>query len=517
MSSGGKAKKRPVVLLILSGFGCSPPQEGNAIAQAHTPFLDQYLEQYPHTCLVASGERVGLPPGQAGNSEVSHMILGAGRVVPLDITRIDDAIAEGRFYRNPTLVTAIDAGRASALHLMGLLSDGGVHAMNSHLYALLEMAAQRGIERVFIHVFTDGRDTGQHTSLLFINELQERMRQIGTGTIATIIGRFYAMDREQRWDRVRGAYECLTQGLGERFPDAQTAIETSWHNGLTDEFIKPAVITEADGNPTALIRPGDSVIFFNFRADRARQLTRAFTGLNFTGFQRELLSHLHFATFTQYDRSFTTPIVFAPTNQNNGLADCFARHGITNLRLAESERFAHVTWFFNGGREDALPYESRISVPSPEVASYRLKPEMSSFRLTDKICRSLDENQTDVYIINFANGDLVGHTGDFSATVKAVEAVDTCLGWVVGTTQRMGGIALITADHGHCEMMIDAGTGAPDTAHTSNPVPFILCDQEFRGTLREGGSLEDVAPTLLELLALDKQEAMTGQSLLQYE
>lgn len=510
-----KLKRRPVALIILSGFGWSQQTAGNAIAQARTPFLDQYLAQYPHTLLEASGERVGLPPGQAGNSEVSHLIFGAGRTVPMEVTRIDEAIADGTFFENPTLIAAIEAGRETALHLMGLVSDGGVHSMNTHLYALLRMAAQRGVRRVFVHVFTDGRDTAQTSGRGFVVELLERMRQTGAGRIATITGRWYAMDRDNRWERIQRAYEAITSGRGRPFTDPLEAISASYEDGITDEFIEPIVITESNGQPTATVQPGDSVIFFNFRADRGRQLTRAFTGLNFDGFRRELIPNLHFATFTQYDRSFNTPIVFAPRHQPDTLAEIFAREGVRNLRIAETEKFAHVTWFFNGGHEHEMPCESRLEVPSPQVSRYDEKPEMAAFKVTDKICRALDEGEQDVYIINFANGDLVSHSGNLGATIEAVEAVDTCLGWVIGTIERVGGAAIITADHGNCEQMTDPETGAPHTAHTTNPVPFILCDREFSGTLRSGGSLEDVAPTMLDLLGLLQPPEMTGRSLLQ--
>ncbi|MFN7944560.1 MAG: 2,3-bisphosphoglycerate-independent phosphoglycerate mutase [Blastocatellia bacterium] len=514
MMAGSSLKKRPVVLIVLSGFGWSPQTTGNAIALARTPFLDQYRSKYAHTLLEASGERVGLPKGQAGNSEVSHLIIGAGRTVPMEVTRIDEAIAEGTFFENPALVAAIDAGRNATLHLMGLLSDGGVHSMNTHLYALVRMAAARGVSDVRLHLFTDGRDTPQTSGAGFIAELCEQLQQIGTGRIATITGRYYAMDRDNRWDRIRRAYDAITRGAGRRFNDPVGAVEASYDEGVTDEFIEPIIIAKGD-EPAGTVQPGDSVIFFNFRADRARQLTRAFTGLSFDGFERELIPNLNFATFTQYDRSFNTSIVFAPMHQHNTLAEIFAERRVSNLRVAETETFARVTWFFNGGHEHEMPYESRIEVASPQVARYDQQPEMSAFRVTDKVCRALDEHDTDVYVINFANGDLVSHTGNLNATIKAVEAVDTCLGWVVGTVERIKGTAIITADHGNCEQMTDPETGAPHTAHTCNPVPFILCDTDFSGTLREGGALEDIAPTMLELLGLEQPAEMTGRSLLQ--
>ena len=527
-----KLSKRPVALIILSGFGWSPnhadvaaqTREGNAIALARTPFLDEYLSKYPHTLLDSAGEKVGLPARQSGNSEVSHMILGTGRVTPVEVTRIDEAIADGSFFANPALVSAIDEGKRSALHLMGLLSDGGVHALQTHLHALLTMASQRGVERVYVHVFTDGRDTAPHSGHGFVKELLRKMRELGVGRIASISGRYYALDRDQRWERVARAYHALTKGEGELATDPLAAIEKSYENGVTDEFIAPTVMTKEDGSPVATIQPGDSVIFFNFRADRARQLTRAFTGLNFDGFVRERIPDLQFATFTQYDRALNTPIVFAPQPQQHTLAAVFAQHELRTLRIAETEKYAHVTYFFNGGVQHenghAAPLQGEILVPSPQVATYDLRPEMSAFKITDKICRALDENETDVYIINFANGDLVGHTGNLRAAVDAVEAVDTCLGWVIGTIERVKGAALITADHGNCEQMLDPATGQPHTAHTANPVPLVLCSPGVPGAiqqpLREGGSLADVAPTMLDLLGLPKPPEMTGRSLLRH-
>ncbi|QQS49413.1 MAG: 2,3-bisphosphoglycerate-independent phosphoglycerate mutase [Acidobacteriota bacterium] len=510
-------KKRPVALIILDGFGHSEKTEGNAIALAKTPFLDQYYQKYRHTLMEGSGERVGLPCGQFGNSEVGHLNMGAGRIVQMDITRIDSAIRSGKFFENPTLVAAVDAGRNTSLHLMGLVSDGGVHSINTHIYALLELAARRGVERVFLHCFTDGRDTPPNSGKRYLEELNARMREIGVGRVATVCGRYYAMDRDNRWERVKRAYDALTLGIGSRMRDPIAGVEASYEKGVTDEFIDPIVVTEESGEPMATIKSGDSVIFFNFRADRARQLTRAFTGLNFDGFEREKLTDLHYATFTQYDRSFTTPIVFPPISLKNILVDVFAQTGVENLRVAETEKYAHVTYFFNGGVEKEFPHERRILVPSPKVATYDLQPEMSALKVTDQVCREIDEGRTDVYIINFANADMVGHTGNLEAAIQAVEVLDTCLGWVIGSIERVKGAAIVTADHGNCEQMIDPETGGPHTAHTSNPVPFILCDPDFKGTLREMGALEDIAPTILELLGVEKPVEMTGRSLMIHE
>jgi 2,3-bisphosphoglycerate-independent phosphoglycerate mutase len=507
-------KRRPVALIILSGFGWSPLVEGNAVAQAHTPFLDKYLSTYQHTLLEASGERVGLPPGQAGNSEISHMIIGSGRVVPMAIARVDEAIATGKFFENPSLAAAIDAGRDSTLHLMGLLSDGGVHSKNAHLYALLKMAAERGVQRVFVHAFTDGRDTPPKSGQHYVEELMAKMREIGVGRVATITGRYYAMDRDNRWERVKRAYDAIARGEGRKFAYPGAAIEASYDGGVTDEFIEPAVIIGKNGAPLATTQGGDSVIFFNLRADRARQLTRAFTGLNFDSFERERIQNLHFATFIQYDRSINTSIIFPPAAPTRTLAALFAEHGVANLRVAEAERYAHVTYFFNGGVEKEFPYESRVLIQSPPATAYDLRPEMGAFNLTDKVLRAIDDGEIDVYVVNFANADLVGHTGNLKAAIEAAESLDACVGWVVGTIERVKGAAIITSDNGNCEQMTSPDSGGPYTAHTTNPVPFILCDPKFEGTLRDGGSLEDVAPTMLELLGIEKPPEMTGRSLI---
>ena len=360
----------------------------------------------------------------------------------------------------------------------------------------------------------DRIDTPPNSGQGYVADLIARMREYGVGRVASVCGRYFAMDRDNRWERTKRAYELLTTGAGQKFADPLAGIEASYHDGITDEFIEPIIVAHEDGEPVATVRDGDSVIFFNFRADRARQLTRAFTGRHFDGFEREPLRELHFATFTQYDRSFTAPIIFPPVSIKNTLAEIFARLGVTNLRVAETEKYAHVTYFFNGGVEKEFPHESRILVPSPKVATYDLKPEMSVFKVTDQICRALDAGETDVYIINFANADMVGHTGKIEATVEAIEALDTCLGWVVGSLERVKGVAVITADHGNAEQMIDPETGGPHTAHTSNLVPFILCDPNFKGRLRESGALEDIAPTILELLGIEQPVEMTGHSLI---
>src|SRR5262245_3445565 len=512
-----RLKVSPLALIILDGFGHSVKMDGNAVKLAHTPFLNRYYQAYKHTLIEGSGEHVGLPRGQFGSSEVGHRNLGAGRIIQMEMTRIDEVISSGKFFENPTLIAAIDAGKNTALHLMGLVSDGGVHSMNTHLYYLLRLARARGVENIFVHVFTDGRDTPPNSGNGYLRELLDKMREIGAGRIASVCGRYYAMDRDHRWERIRRAYFALAEGEGRKIADPLAGVEESYERGVTDEFIEPLVVTNKDNSPVATVREKDSVIFFNFRADRARQLTRAFTGLNFDGFARKLIKDLHFATFTQYDRSFTTPIVFPPSSIDNTLAEVFARLGVNNLRIAETEKYAHVTYFFNGGIEKEFPHENRILVPSPKVATYDLQPEMSAFKVTDRVCRAIDEGDHDVYIINFANADMVGHTGILGAAISAVEALDTCLGRLIGTIERVKGAAIITSDHGNCEQMIDPDTGGPHTAHTNNPVPFILCDKNFKGRLRDGGALEDIAPTILELLGIEKPEEMTGRSLLQAE
>lgn len=388
--------------------------------------------------------------------------------------------------------------------------------MNAHLHALLELAARRGVERVFIHLITDGRDTSPTAGKNYVAELTLKMRELGIGRIATISGRYFAMDRDNRWERIKLSYDAMTEGIGRRASDPIAAIEEAYENGVTDEFIEPIVIAGENGRPVATVQSGDSCIFFNFRADRARQLTRAFTGLNFDDFARERIPDLHFATFTQYDRAINSSIVFPPITLKHTLAEVLSANDLSTMRIAETEKFAHATYFFSGGIDQEFPGESRILIPSPNVATYDLRPEMSALRLTDKICRAFDDNETDVYIINFANCDMVGHTGNLKAAIEAVEVVDTCLGWVVGSLERIGGEAIITADHGNCEQMIDPETGAPHTAHTNNPVPFILCNSQFKGQLREGGALEDIAPTMLDLLGIEKPIEMTGQSLLSY-
>ncbi len=514
-------RKGPLALIILDGWGYTPKREGNAIAIAETPFYDEVLEKYPHTLIEASGTCVGLPANVMGNSEVGHLNMGSGRVIMTDIRRIDYAIETGAFFSNEAIVAAMDSAlaRGGALHLMGLLSDGLVHSSQQHLYALLRMAKERGLTRVYVHCFLDGRDTPPMSAYGYVEALQVKCAEIGCGRIASIVGRYNAMDRDQRWERTRRAYDLLVHAEGARTIDPVEAVKLSYEHGVSDEFIEPVVVTRAreSGEPVATIKDGDSVVFFNYRADRARQLTRALAVHGFDEFPTPDRPRIDFACFTLYDKTFGLPIAFPQLQHQNILADVFAAVGVRNYRLAETEKYAHVTYFFNGGTEKEFPFERRLLVPSPKVATYDLMPEMSAFKVTDKVLRAVDENETDVFIVNFANPDMVGHTGNLSKTVEAVQYVDTCLGWITKALRARRGTCLITADHGNCEQMIDPTTGQPHTAHTTNLVPFHLIDESLRDAkLRpDTGALEDVAPTVLSLLGLDQPEEMSGHSLLE--
>jgi len=507
-------KQGPLALIIIDGWGYSPTREGNAIALAATPHYDELTENYPLTFLEAHGTRVGLPAGVMGNSEVGHLNIGSGRVIRMDVSRIDHDIETGAFFQNEVLVKAMDGAKArgQALHLMGLLSDGQVHSSQEHLYALLRMAKQRGLERVFVHCFLDGRDTPPASAAGYIAALQSKMSEIGCGRIATLCGRYYAMDRDKHWERTKRAYELLIQAEGERAEDPVAAIKSSYERGLNDEFVEPIVI--ATGQPVATIQDGDAVIFFNFRPDRARQLTRALAVPGFGEFPTPNRPTVDFVCFSVYDLTFPLAVAFGPTAHKNVLAEVFGGPCIRNYRLAETEKYAHVTYFFNGGVEDAFPCEQRLLVPSPRIATYDLQPQMSAFRVTERILRGIEENETDVFIINFAGPDMVGHTGKLDRTIEACQYVDTCLGWITKSIRQARGITLITADHGNAEQMLDPTTGQPHTAHTNNPVPFHLIDENSRGLkLRGGGALEDVAPTMLGLLGIEQPAEMTGRDL----
>ena len=507
----------PLVLIVLDGFGIRAEREHNAIALARTPVFDALLARYPHAQLIASGEAVGLPAGQMGNSEVGHTNMGAGRVVYQDLTRIDKAILDGELAGNAALDGSFSRcvdGR-HALHLIGLLSDGGVHSHQRHLHALLELAAARKIPRVFVHAITDGRDSSPEGSARYIPQLGDVLQRTG-GSIATVAGRYYAMDRDKRWERTKLAYDAFAGGVADtRSRSALDAVRQSHVAGVTDEFIRPVVIVSADGTPVGPVRDGDSVLFFNFRADRARQITRALALDDFEGFDRPARPRVHYTTMTEYDRTFTLPVVFEPQSLSGNFADVLEASGRTNLRLAETEKYAHVTYFFNCGRE--LPYrgESRVLVPSQKVATYDLMPQMSAPGIADALVADLKSRSHDVVICNFANADMVGHSGNLAATIEAVEALDICLGRVLTALREAGGSAIVTADHGNAEQMWDVELNAAHTAHTANPVPVILCDERYVGRRLRNGSLRDVAPTMLDMLEIAGAPEMTGATLLE--
>ena len=509
---------RPLVLLVLDGFGIRGEREHNAIALARTPVYDGLLARYPNATLIASGEAVGLPAGQMGNSEVGHTNMGAGRIVYQDLTRIDKAIADGELQKNPVLNAAIDrcADGKHALHFIGLVSDGGVHSHQRHLHALIALAGLRRLPRLFVHAITDGRDSSPTGSVRYIPQLERAMQAAGAGRIATVVGRYYAMDRDKRWERTALAYDAIAGGHADATARSALApIEASHAAGVTDEFIKPVVIVGADGSPLGPLQDGDSVIFFNFRADRARQLTRAIAFDEFDGFARKVHPKVHYTTMTVYDRTFGLPVVFEPQSLSGNFADVIAGAGRGNLRLAETEKYAHVTYFFNCGREEPYPDEGRILVPSQKVATYDLMPEMSAPGIADALVTDIERRAHDVVICNFANADMVGHTGSLPATIAAVETLDQCLGRILPVLGAAGGTAIVTADHGNAEQMWDNELNAPHTAHTANPVPVILCDERYRGKRLRDGSLRDVAPTMLELLGLANSPGMTGSSLIE--
>ena len=501
--------KTPTTLIIMDGFGLRAETSGNAIRTAATPRLDQFFQDFAHTELSASGLDVGLPDGQMGNSEVGHTNIGAGRVVFQDLPRITKSIADGDFFQNPAYLHAMDQclQNDTSLHLMGLLSDGGVHSHLDHLFALLRMAKDKGLTKVFIHAFLDGRDVSPTSGADFVARTVEACREIGVGRIATIMGRYYAMDRDKRWDRVEQAYDAMVYGEGATFnPVPVAAVKDSYAAGITDEFVEP-VVCDSDGT----ISDNDSVIFFNFRPDRAREITRALVDPNFDGFTRQCFP-LTFVCNTEYDATMpNVEVAFPRTSVRNGLGEYLSQMGMTQLRIAETEKYAHVTFFFNGGSETVFPGEDRVLVASPKVATYDLQPEMSAQEVADKCVERIESGAYDVIILNFANCDMVGHTGVFDAAVKAVETVDACVGQVVDATLKMGGIAMITADHGNAEQMTEPD-GSPMTAHTTNPVPFILCGA---GTeLRSGGRLADIAPTILDVMGLACPAEMDGKTLI---
>jgi len=509
-------RKTPLALIILDGFGYRAEREGNAIAQAEMPFYRELLEKYPHTLIQASGECVGLPKGVMGNSNVGHLCIGAGRVVRTDIEHINHEIKTGSFFHNLALNAAMDnaAKHDRALHVMGLVSDGLVHSSQEHAYALLKMAKDAEVRRVYVHCFLDGRDTPPESADKYVAMMREKCAEIGIGEIASVVGRYYAMDRDKRWERIERAYKLLVNGEGERATDPVAAVRKSYERGVTDEFVEPIVMMRDDGKPVGTIQDGDSIIFFNFRADRARQITSALAVPGFEEFATPNRPHTHFVCFAVYDKTYPLPVAFPPELPRNILADVFAASGVDNFRLAETEKYAHVTYFFNGGTEREFPHEKRLLIPSPKVATYDLAPEMSAFKITDKFLRAIEERETDVFIVNFANPDMVGHTGKLDKTIEACQYVDTCLGWITKAMKSANGTTLITADHGNAELMIDPKTGEPHTAHTTNPVPFVLIDEASSGVkLSNEGSLEDVAPTMLGLLGIEQPAEMTGRDL----
>ena len=508
--------KKPLLLMILDGWGINPEPEYNAVVLADTPNLDRLLAEYPHTRIRTSGMAVGLPEGQMGNSEVGHLNIGAGRVVYQELTRVTKAIMDGDFYTNPVLLDCIAKVKAAGgkLHLAGLVSDGGVHSHNSHLYALLQLAHREGVKDVMVHCLLDGRDTPPQSGAAYLAQLEAEIKRIGTGKIATVMGRFYAMDRDNRWDRVEMAYNAIVCGKGEERISSAEAIEASYSLGIHDEFMFPAVITE-NGAPVGKMTDGDGMIFFNFRSDRAREITRAIALNDFKDFKRQCYPKLSgYVCMTEYDATFGLPIAFGATSLSNILGGVLADAGLKQLRIAETEKYAHVTFFFNGGSEVPFPGEDRILIPSPkEVATYDQKPEMSAFAVTDELLAKLDQDLYDVIILNFANCDMVGHSGILGAAIKAVEAVDACVGRIVSKIREKGGVALITADHGNAEQMADAN-GKPFTSHTNNPVWLLLVDENRKNiSLREGGRLADIAPTMLKILGLGQPLEMTGESL----
>lgn len=510
--------KKPVVLMVLDGYGLSDIKEGNAIAMANTPVMDKLMKECPFAPGQASGLAVGLPDGQMGNSEVGHMNIGAGRIIYQDLTRITKAIADGDFFENKALLQAMENCKKndSDLHLWGLLSDGGVHSHIDHVYGLLEMAKKAGLTKVYVHAFLDGRDTPPASGKSYVEQLQNKMNELGVGKIASLSGRYYAMDRDNNWDRVQKAYDSLVAGEGVQAEDAVQAMADSYAKDVTDEFVLPTVITE-NGAPVSVVKPNDSVIFFNFRPDRAREMTRAFCDDKFTGFERKTgFLPLTFVCFKDYDETIPNKIIaFQKEEITNTFGEYLAKNGKKQLRLAETEKYAHVTFFFNGGVEEPNVDEARLLVNSPkEVATYDLKPEMSAPEVGMDLVEAIKSDKYDVIVINFANPDMVGHTGVIPAAVAAVERVDSLVGDAVKAVEEVGGVMFICADHGNAEKMVDYETGKPHTAHTTNPVPFIIVNGDEGWKMREGGCLADIAPTLLDIMGLEQPAEMTGKSLI---
>ena len=508
--------KKPVVLMILDGYGLNNNCDHNAVCEARTPVMDQLMSQCPYVKGNASGLAVGLPDGQMGNSEVGHLNMGAGRIVYQELTRITKAISDGDFFTVPEFLQAVENCKKnnSALHMWGLVSDGGVHSHIGHIYGLLELAKKNGLEKVYVHCFLDGRDTPPASGKSYVEALEAKMKELGVGKVASVSGRYYAMDRDNRWDRVSRAYDALTKGEGNQAQSATAGIQASYDAEKNDEFVEPFVVTE-NGAPVAVVEDGDSVIFFNFRPDRARELTRAFCDDEFKGFEREKRLNLTYVCFTDFDETIKNKLVaFKKESIVNTFGQFLADHNMTQARIAETEKYAHVTFFFNGGVEEPNKGEDRILVPSPKVATYDLQPEMSAPVVCDKLVEAVTSGKYDVIIVNFANPDMVGHTGIEDAAIKAIETVDACVGRTVDAVKEMNGVMFICADHGNAEQLLDYETGEPFTAHTTNPVPFILVNADPSCKLREGGCLADIAPTLIELMGMEQPKEMTGKSLI---
>jgi 2,3-bisphosphoglycerate-independent phosphoglycerate mutase len=507
-------EKKPTMLMILDGFGINPNKDGNAVEIANTPNIDKLMRKYPKTEVYTSGLKVGLPEGQMGNSEVGHTNIGAGRIVYQELTRITKSIEDGDFFEKQEFIDAIENCKKNntKLHILGLLSDGGVHSHMRHLFGLLELAKRRDFEEVYVHCFLDGRDTPPASAETYITELMEKMKEKGVGKIASLSGRFYSMDRDKRWERVKKCYDALVNGIGEKNTSPIIAIESSYQKEVFDEFVEPTLICNGD-EPIATIGQNDSVIFYNFRPDRAREITRALVDKDFDGFETKPLD-LFFVCFTSYDETMpNVHVAFKKEALANTLGEVLSKNGKTQLRIAETEKYAHVTFFFNGGEEKQYPGEDRILVPSPKVDTYDQKPEMSAFEVTEKVVEAIKSGKYDCIILNYANPDMVGHTGSLEAAVAAIEALDKCIGEVADEILKKDGIILLTADHGNAEQMIDYKTGEPHTAHTTNPVPLVLISNNEKLNIKSG-KLADLAPTILELIGLPKPEEMTGESLL---
>ncbi len=509
------AAPKPVALIILDGFGLRDEVRGNAVAQAKKPNFDRYWSEYPHTTLTAFGEAVGLPEGQMGNSEVGHLNIGAGRIVYQDLTRISKSIREGDFFENETLLGAVRHAKSNnkKLHLYGLLSDGGVHSHIDHLFALLDLAKKENVRDVYIHAFLDGRDVAPDSAIRYMERLLDKIKEVGIGRVATVQGRYYAMDRDKRWERTEKSYRAMVYGEGPRYTDPLKAIAESYEKSVFDEFVMPTVIVDEKNEPVGLVESGDAVIFFNFRPDRAIQLSQVFTNGDFRGFDRgeRFPKNLYFVCLTLFSETVNGYVAYKPKNLDNTLGEVLVQNQLKQLRIAETEKYPHVTFFFSGGRDVELPGETRILINSPKVATYDLKPEMSAYEVADACVKEIEAEKHDVIILNFANPDMVGHSGKLEPTIKAVEATDECLGKVVEAVLAKGGVAVITADHGNADIVID-DNGRPHTAHTISPVPFIVTDKHVK--LRDGGILADIAPTLLKLLQLEQPEDMTGTSII---